>query len=76
VVFFLVLANEERNFLYSSPLWDSVPFSILYVLYVLYIGKRINREDSLTGILVYRRHNEEIEREMNHNDSSTDNIFH
>lgn len=63
----------RESFIVFSLVWNRVPFGILYVLYN---GKGINKEGSLTDILVDRRHNEELEREMNHNDSSTGNIFH
>lgn len=63
----------RESFIVFSLIWNCVPFGILYVLYN---GKGINKEGSLTDILVDRRHNEELEREMNHNDSSTGNIFH
>lgn len=52
-------------------------FGIVFLsAYCMNNEKGINKEKSLTHMLVDRKHNEKIEGEMNHNDSSTGNIFH
>lgn len=69
--FFLVLVNEERKLLLSFH-WFGIAFLSAYCMNN---EKGINKARNRTYMLVDRRHNEKIGEEMNHNDSSTGNIF-
>lgn len=71
---FFKLYNRRESFYYLFLVWNCVHSNILYALCN---GKGINKEGNLLDMLVDRReHNDQMGREMNHNESSVGNIFH